>query len=177
MNDQRDSHQVHNATQTAVSVAVIAAIGFLIYVFFAIQTGAWQLYATSAVISGIFIASLLTVRLCRQNRIQAGIWLLLGTIALGASLASVLVADLGLMVGLIVLIILFQISAQTLSSTETRWASILGIAVAIFMSAAEAFSGSIQFVHPLVSPATLIITVVLVLVFGWSIARSYLTYP
>ncbi len=129
------SLQSRNAFWTAILTLIGVAISAPIYLYAAVQLGAWQLYGLFAVVLAIGLVAAGAVILCRRGRSDLGIGILLASLLGLAVVVSGLLREVGLLAAISVVCITANIAGLALSP---RWAkrliivsSVEGIALAL----------------------------------------------
>lgn len=99
---------------TRLALAVIPSVP--VYLFLALQSGAWQLLVVAFVVGTLGLLSLLGAFISRRGHAERGVQLIIGAILAALIANSMLIAGFGLVSGLLVISAVVIITAQTLPS-------------------------------------------------------------
>jgi methyl-accepting chemotaxis protein len=153
-----------------IFIAALVVAGF--YFFLAWQLGAWQLYVLGGVITAFCVANGISNRLIRNGRVKLGIWTILVGMYLVFPAASMLVADIGLIFGGAVVILVYVVASQTLSSSQTRQALLFSIPSALAAATMDYIGLDYRLFVPQIQIFIPAITGAIVLVVLFFIARQ-----
>jgi putative methionine-R-sulfoxide reductase with GAF domain len=153
-----------------IFLAAIVVAGF--YFFLAWQLSAWQLYVLGSVITAFCIANGISLPVIRHGRVKLGIWTILVGMYLVFPAASMLVADIGLIFAGAVIILVYVVASQTLSSSQLRRALLLSIPSALAAAAMDYIGLDYRLFVPQIQIFIPAITGVIVLIALFLVARQ-----
>ncbi|PWB78026.1 MAG: hypothetical protein C3F07_01575 [Anaerolineales bacterium] len=140
--------QTRNAFRISLIAIFAAILTASVYLVQAAQTGAWQLYAWSADIWILAVASVICHILIRRDRVSTGMWLLLVTIQVTFLAAVALIDETGLTIGLSLAILTAIIAGQTLPAKQVTPAIAMGTISGVTAILFELFSQSYRYPQP-----------------------------
>ena len=109
--------------------AALVVLGF--YIFLAWQLGAWQMVSLAGVIA-IFVAiTALAMRKIRGGQPETGSWMIIIGIMAVFPAATLLIANISVIFGLVLIILTFSVASQTLPDKQSRRANLIGIGLGI----------------------------------------------
>ena len=167
----------NNAVRDSLTFLIAAAIAFLGELYLAIESQAWQVFGLAgigAVVTGLAARS---VRLTRQGRFEAGIWLLIGALLTSVLLTPFLVAGFGLVLGLGTILVVLNIALQTLPQKAANWALLSCVSAAIIAGGLDLLSPPTQLTLPAFQTLILIVGSGIVLFYGAVTVRQFSTFP
>jgi GAF domain-containing protein/HAMP domain-containing protein len=143
-----------------------------VILFLAWQTGAWQLYTVTGVLVVLGILHTAIVQMIRRGRYETGGWLFIATV-LGALLISMfLIANLGVTVAIISVILTFVIANQSLPTRSIRQALIVGVAAGLLSTVPDLLNLDYRLSVPALNVYVPTITTIIVIVAGIIVARQ-----
>jgi GAF domain-containing protein/HAMP domain-containing protein len=172
--------QITDRIKHALRVAIISfgaavmAAGFHFYLAF--QLEAWQMFALAAVIALFGVNTLVGVWLIRRHRPDQAQGLIIGGLFVIFPIASLLIAGLGLILGLCLILIVTTIVAQTLSHKWGGRAIVAGIVVGVFTFLLDYLGFDYRLEVPLLQTFVPIVTSLILLVYGYYIVRQFVHY-
>ena len=153
-----------------IFIAALIVAGF--YFFLAWKLSAWQLFVLGGVITAFCVANGISLRMIRNERVKLGIWTILVGMYLVFPAASMLVADIGLIFAGAVVILVYVVASQTLSSSQVWRALLLSIPFALAAAAMDFIGLDYRLFVPQIQIFIPAITGVIVLVVLYLIARQ-----
>ena len=163
-----------NARIIAGFGAIASAFVALFYLYLALRTGAWQLYALSLDVWALAAAALISLILLGRDRTEAAVWLILGSVLVTFLVGPLLVAGLGLVLGIGLTILLTLIATQTLQGLRAERVILAGLVFGILDVLIDSLGGSYRLPVP---PALLIglssVLVVSALIFSVNFIRQF----
>ena len=122
--------KVRNAFRYATVVVAATTVALFVEAYLAIRTGAWQLWAGTAIILFVLVASYVSLRLIRKGKSERATQVLIYSILAGIIANPFLIADIGIGLGLAGMLLAVMISSQTSEKPE-RFAIVSFVAAAI----------------------------------------------
>jgi GAF domain-containing protein/HAMP domain-containing protein len=124
--DAKTPRRAHNALRIAIIVTIAMLVLASVVAVMAFQYGGWQLsvFAVAAVVlTSILLVGVVLIRL---GRVELGVWLLLGAVAVTCLIGSTLVAGLGLALASVTLLALV-LAPQALPTKQANWVIAIGV--------------------------------------------------
>jgi len=165
------------AYRTALILAVAASVAVPIYLFLAIRANTWQVYLTLAGLLGFVIAAWVSTRLCQQGRATSGIMLLIISNIAAALLVSIVIAGIGLALGIASFIVILPMVTQHLPANISLRPILLVTVMSVVMGLSDYLAFPFQFVIPSLRTVTLIAIAIILLVYVVIIVRQFSTLP
>jgi putative methionine-R-sulfoxide reductase with GAF domain len=166
--------------RNAFRVVVIVILGGLaslpIYIYLAVKTGTWQIYALTAATLVICIIAIFSAFLARRNHVNLTMGLMLGSVNFIILFITALFSGLGLMLSASLLVVTVLIVGQTLSGKLATRALLVGAALAIITLLGEVFVPWNRLSVPQLQAAIPYIAVVVTVILGSFIVRQYNDY-
>jgi len=135
--------QESTANRNAKTIATFGVFASIFtacfYLILAWRTGAWQLYALSLDVWALAAMAAISLKLIRQNRTEAGVRLILLAIFITFIVGPILVAGLGLILGISLAILVILIAGQTLPGVKAERAILIGLVLGIADVLIDAF--------------------------------------
>ena len=169
--------QNSNAFRVALIGLPASILAASVYLFLAIQSGAWQVYAWSIDIWFLALFVAISLFLIRRKRTVLGIWLMIGAILVTFITAVALIQGLGLLLGISIAILVSIIAGQTLSSRSTNLAVGLGVAGGVAAILLDYFGPAYRLPEP--APVRIFLPAILIaviLLFGIVTIRQFASY-
>ena len=114
------SQRQRNAYRIAAAVLGAAIMGNVFNLFIAWQLGVWQIYTLVGAILVFCVFVYMSMRIIRSGRVETGVWIFtISTFAL-FPIGALLISDLGLIVGLIMVVTSYLYASQTLQTKDVR---------------------------------------------------------
>jgi putative methionine-R-sulfoxide reductase with GAF domain len=110
--------KARNAFRYTNIVMVATLVTFPVELYLAIRTAAWQLWAGTAIILGVFIASQVSFRLLQKEKIERAVQVLIYGILIGILANPFFIADIGIGLGLTAILMTVLIATQTAEQPE-----------------------------------------------------------
>jgi putative methionine-R-sulfoxide reductase with GAF domain len=166
-----------SAYRSALILAVVTSLTLPVYLFLALRANTWQVYLSLVGLLGFAIGAWGSTRLCRQGQVKRGIWvLIIGSIA-AALLGSILIAGIGLAMGVITFIIILQIATQHLPVDTNLRPILLATVMSVVMGLTDYLAFPFQYVVPSLQTVTLIVIAVILLLYAIVVIRQFSTLP
>ncbi len=128
MNEKKQNASQERTASTIAAVFLVAILAnFILSMFLERQTGDWQHFARGGVVFAFGIVTMIAMRLIRQGQAELGIWLILGGLLSSMISTALFLANFGLQLGLIAVLIVFTVVAQALPRKKIKWA--MGLAI------------------------------------------------
>ncbi|WP_420628828.1 GAF domain-containing protein [Candidatus Leptofilum sp.] len=166
----RNAKYVVNVVLAGVVAATLA------YLIIAWQTQAWQIYILTALLFSYGGLALVARRYVQNGRIQPGITRILGGMFVLFPVTSLLVADLGSVLGLALVGLVIVTVLQTLPAhTHTRFIA-LAVGIGILTYLLDIFGGDYRQVVPQLQSVIIILTALVLVIFTVFIVRGFSDY-
>ncbi|MEO5886931.1 MAG: GAF domain-containing protein [Anaerolineales bacterium] len=123
--------QARNAYRIALIIIAASLSTLPIYIYAAVQTGAWQIYAVITVSLVLCTIAAFSAGLARRNRVHLAIGMTLGGVNLFIPIIVALISGLGLIVSLTLILVSAAIAGQTLSGKQATRALLAGVVFAL----------------------------------------------
>jgi anti-anti-sigma regulatory factor/HAMP domain-containing protein len=164
------------AFRTAVLFLGAVAVCFALELFLAFQLGVWQMYAVTGITGAFGIAMLISLGLMRRGHPDLGMGIIIGGMMLAFLIASLLVANLGLVFSLTVVLLSSTLAAQTLPQRYASRAIFASIVAGIATLLLDLYGGDHRLSVPLLQTFLPVIIGLLLMVYGVFIAREFYNY-
>lgn len=157
-----------------LTVNDLGLLGFL--AFQAIRTPSTQLWVifASVVVMTVFTFAGLVV--ARMGRNELGIWLMMVPSIIVLIVPVALVSGLGYILMVLMLILVFMISSQTLPSRQATIMNIFGVAGALIVLLTDLLITTDRIVIPGFNTFAIILGGILILIFGYAVLRRIREY-
>jgi methyl-accepting chemotaxis protein len=110
--------KIRNAFRYASIILVADIVAFLVDIFLAARTGAWQLWAGTASILGMLVASIISRQMILRGKTDRGIQVLIYSILAGFLVNPFFIADIGLALSLMSVMVIMEIASRTVERPE-----------------------------------------------------------
>jgi putative methionine-R-sulfoxide reductase with GAF domain len=159
------------AFQYASIIMFATLIAFLVEAFLSIRTGAWQLWGGTAVILFVFVAAYVSRQLSRKGQVERAAKVLIYSILIATIANPLLIADIGIGLGLTAIMMTVVLSSQTTERPE-RLAiiSFLAAVITIFL---DLLLPPYRLVVPELQLFTPVITGVVVVILGYRAFQGF----
>jgi len=164
------------ASRAALVLLGAAIIVDVFYLNLAFITNAWQMYALTGVIFAFVILALVSQRIIGQGRFGLGGWLLIGGMLVVFPVASLLIADVGLVLGLSLAFLVITIAPLILPPKQINWAVVSGIGVGLATYGVDTLALAYRLPVPEIQTFVPVITLVIVLIYAVFLARQFPNY-
>ncbi|RMG90543.1 MAG: hypothetical protein D6706_19280, partial [Chloroflexi bacterium] len=136
-----DKHQIYvqNAIRMSILFLITAIITTGFYIYLAIQMKAWQLYVALIFLAMFIGGASLSTLLSRRHQHERGIKILIGSGLIMLFATPLLLADLGLAVGIMAVMATVLIASQTLPEEEATRLTLISIVVGILIIIIDMF--------------------------------------
>ena len=122
-----------NAFRSAVILLVAIGFNFILSLRLGFQSGAWQHFARGGAVAVFGFVTIYSLQLIRRNRVATGVWMIIGSFLVTMLITASLMADFGIILGLIEFLIVSIIAAYTLPPKQisraialSRWGCAYG---------------------------------------------------
>ena len=166
-----------NALRATWLYLIGAALACAGEIYLALQSTAWQLYASAGV--GMILTGLAwgSVRLVKAGRVQVGIRVLVWASLVSVVITPFLVSGFSLILGLGVILIVLVVTLQTLSQKEANLSFMISVAVALVAGGIDLWAPASQFIGPNFQILILSLGAVMLLVYSLLTIRQFQTFP
>jgi|GEM_PF-4277458 len=137
-----------NAFWASVIYLIGITIAFLGEIYLAFQIMAWQVFTLAGMGAILVGAAAISIYLIRHHQSYWGIRLIIGSALVFVLLTPILVASLGLILGLEVILVVLTIALQTLPQKEANWVLFISVGVAIMAGGLDLFAPASQISLP-----------------------------
>lgn len=158
-----------NAFRIAVAILGGAAISMVFNLFLAVQSGDWRMYGATVLTLVICAFAIGGLRFIRDGRHERGIWTILIGMMVVLPFGTLLVSELGFLVGLVLVITSYVYATQTLSKTDVRRVLLLSIGIGIVTAATDFLQLEYRQPIPVLKTFMPVITALVLLVIGSSV--------
>ena len=159
-----------NRVATIILGAALAVVAF--YLFLAIQLGAWQMYALSAIIAGFAIANALAIIAIRKGNSERGSWTIIIGMMVIFPAAVLLIDGISVIFGAALFALVATVSTQTLSAKKARRANIYAAIVGVLTAFLGLLSLDYRLLVPEIQAFVPAITVVIVVIVAFFTIRQ-----
>src|SRR5215204_4098594 len=170
------TEQARNAFR--VNLIVLGAVFFSLplYIYLALQSGAWQIYTILATVTAMLILLVYSAVLIRQNRVNQAVTLIIGSICVVIPEITALISGLGLVLGLALILLVPIMAGQTLLGRRATQAVAVGIIFAILTVLIDLFATWQRVSYPLLQTAIPYIVAAALLTLGVYFIRQFNNY-
>jgi len=169
--------QRRDALRVVVFMLGAAVAYAFLLLYFAVRSGAWQLFVQVGVVLALAAVAAGSVVLIRRGRVRLGVRLVVVGLLAAVLVSMLLVKGLGILGGLVAIVLVSMITGQTLSLRETGWMVIAGVAVGVAALVVDLYGPAYRLSVPATLRFSLQATVVvLVVVYGFFAVRRLLNY-
>lgn len=163
--------KARNAFRYTNIVMVATLVTFPVELYLAVRTAAWQLWAGTAIILGVFIASQVSFRLLQKEKIERAVQVLIYSILIGILANPFFIADIGIGLGLTAILMTVLIATQTAEHPE-RYA-LISFVVAAATILLDQLLPPYRLVVPELQLFTPISTSVVIIILGYLTVRGF----
>ena len=165
------------AFQTALLMLGAAGVYTLYSFYLAFQTGAWQLFAEASVMLAYCAVTLVSAGLSRRGRPIFGMGLMIGAMLATILLISSLIANLGIALAAIAVILTLAVATLTLPARSVARTILASIPAALATLALDLFAPlAYRLEVPALQIATPVVAGMLAMVYGVFVARQFRNY-
>lgn len=175
--EQRDLQNTA-ARRNALAIARFGLIASTVvaafYLVLALRTGAWQIYALSLDVWALAAAALFAFNQILRDRVEQGVGVMLFAVYVTFVVGPLLIAGLGLVLGVSMALLVALIAGQTLQGARAERAILIGLALGVVDVLIDAFGGGYRLPVPrelLIGLSTVL--VIALLVFGINFVRQF----
>ena len=165
------SQRQTNAFRIAVTHFSFTFVGTIPLIFMAWQLGSWQIYALLALVFVIGVLAFGGLRLIRDGRIRPGMFMVISSTMIVLPFITLLVSDLGLMMGVIIAVVSYVYASQTLQAKDIRRILAAGIVIGILVAVTDFLNLANRLQVPLFETLTPVNVALVLLAVGFFIAR------
>ena len=167
-----------NAFRAAVILLVAIGFNFILSLRLGFQSGAWQNFARGGAVAVFGFVTIYSLQLIRRNRVTTGIWMIIGSFLITMLITASLMADFGIILGLIEFLVVSIIAANTLPPKQIGRAIALGSLGALLTVGIDALNPAFSLpapetfkqALPVLAAIVIFINVVLIL-------RQFMSFP
>ena len=169
--------QVQNARNASRIFMAANAISALVYAALALFVGGWQLWGLVAISLFLTLAGWAGISLSNRQRPAFAMNVVIIATIIGGLAGSALVADVGVLLASVVVLVSLVLAAQALPrQTLNSVLSVSGLG-ALFIMAINTFTESIQAKIPALQSTVPWLAAFAILAFGWIVVREFARYP
>jgi putative methionine-R-sulfoxide reductase with GAF domain len=172
-----DARSVGIVTRTLTVLSTLSLLSLFVCSYAAWLRGDWQLYLLLVVLTGFTGICFYCLREARRGQYERAIIVLLGSILFLTITASLLLADVGLLAGLIVIVLVMQIGSRTLSNQAAFYLLLASFAVAVVTALLDVVNIPFQHVEPLARPFTIVAAGFVIITYGYVLVRDFSYLP
>jgi putative methionine-R-sulfoxide reductase with GAF domain len=171
---ERAAHQV--ALLSSI-LSIGSALNTLVYIFLLWQTRAWQFIPLAII--GLYLVFIPAVsrRLVARNRVYDAGLVLLGSVMVSGLAVSALIANLGLIVGFFIILLIVLAGSQILPPRQFNQAFVLGILIALASQAMDLLELPTQLSPGAVQTFLPALGGIIVLIFSVMVIRQFAYFP
>lgn len=158
-------------------LAVVFVLSVALYFYLAQSTNTGQLFIVSALSAIASILNILAIRYSRQKQTETATLLMLIGIVLIIPAITLLISEVGLLLGIVGFIGIFMISTLTLAQPQLTWAIITGIVLSTATILLEVFYPSDRLVVRSISIFIPVASFIAIAIFGYYISQQFADYP
>ena len=138
--------------QTALAILFVAIAAALGITLLAYRTEwSWQLVVSAGTTTALAIVMFACMRLTRQGRPEAAARGIIAAMLLISLVFATLLADIGLLLGLSIMLAMWMVAAQTLPQKEVDLILLIGFAAGVVMGALDVYAPAFQVIVPQIS--------------------------
>ena len=112
--NQNQKALTQNARQITWALLGTSLVAFVVYLFLALQLGVWQVMMAAASIGIYMVLNLISLYLLRRERRNLAMFLIIGGVCVVMPFISIFVAEIGVSLGVGLILINFLAAIQTL---------------------------------------------------------------
>lgn len=169
--------QTHVLYQTALAVLFVAVAATLSLVFLAYRSEwSWQLAVSAGTTAALAITMFGSMGLTRHGRLAAAARSIIAGMLLVSLVLAAMLADIGLVLGLSVVLGIWMVAAQTLPQREVDLMLLVGFAAGVVMGALDVYAPAFQIVVPELSGRSAGLSLLVALVYLVLVAWQFKHY-
>jgi putative methionine-R-sulfoxide reductase with GAF domain len=172
-----DARSAGIVTRTLAVFATLSLLGVFLYSYVAWLGGEWQLYLLLVALTSFAGVCFYCLREARSGRRERAIIILLVAVLFLAVAASLLLAGVGMLTGLIVIVMVLQIGSRTLANQAAFYLLLASFAVAVIVALLDVLNVPFQHVEPLARPFTIIAAGFVIVTYGYVLVRDFSYLP
>lgn len=165
--DSADNRSAYNKALISVVSDIITLIVLAVVAW---QSQAWQLVVVTGLMMVMTAVAIVGVKLIKQGREVAGGWLVISVPLVAITGGGLLVADLGIVTGIIAVVVTGISASQLLPSRHAGWAVIASVVVAGFVIFLDQINPAVRFIAP-AQVVTLAIALTSIVVLGYLVIK------
>jgi putative methionine-R-sulfoxide reductase with GAF domain len=177
INTTSEARAAHIAGQTLTVITPLSILATLLYSYVAWQRDVWQMYALVILVAGLAGICYYCLLEVKKGRHRRAMILFLSALMLLGVAASALISNIGLLVGFLLVVLVLQISSQTLPAQTGFYMLLASFGTAVITAALHALSPSFQHMEPLALPFTAVAAAAVILIYGVGLIRDYSSLP
>lgn len=165
-----------NARQINTVLLLSAAATLIVYLFLAAQTGAWQIYVTTTILTILIASFLIARRWLNSGRAVAATTLAIYSTIIGVFINALLLTGLGLAFAVGLLVMVSQAGSLVFSNKETTRALVITAVASLGMIVLDILNPPFRAAIPLLTAVIPVTALLLTAVLGYLIFRSFSNY-
>jgi signal transduction histidine kinase len=169
-------NRIQNATRTLSLLIGAIVFSLPIYFYWAVKTGAWQIYAIIAglIFSGVLIG--LAISMVRRNRVETAMEMMIANASLIIPLIVALISAVGVVLAATQFLIILAITGQTLSGSRATRALLAGFVFSVITLIIDFTAQWPRLSVPGLQSTIPVIALTLVIALGFLLARQFQNY-
>jgi len=170
------SKQIQNATRTLSLLIGAIVFSLPIYFYWAVKTGAWQIYAIIAglIFSGVLIG--LAISMVRRNRVDTAMEMMIVNASIIIPLIVALISAVGIVLAATQFLIILAITGQTLSGSRAARALLAGFVFSVITLIIDFTAQWSRLSVPGLQSTIPVIALTLVIALGFVLVRQFQNY-
>jgi len=173
------SHEVQATNARRISQIFLGAnaVSSVAYLYIALKTQAWQVWALVALSLVLVSAGALSAWMSGRQRSVAGARLLVAATIVAGLTGSLLVVGIGGVLGIVIMLLSLAIAAQALPRTEINWVLIVGLVAGLGAIAIDVFGAPTRLSIPVLQNLIPYLAGGAGAAFSFLIVRQFHSYP
>ena len=165
-----------NAFRVALIMIVAVVASLPLYIYLAVQSGAWQIYVILGSVVVLLLLSAYSAALAQQNRVNLAVALIIGSMMVIIPEITALISGLGFVLSLTQVLFIMIIAGQFLSGRPATLALIAGMVSGALTLLLDLFTPWERASYPLLQTAVPYIAGAAILALGVFVFRGYRDY-
>jgi GAF domain-containing protein/HAMP domain-containing protein len=171
----RKSQTAGRITQILMISPLAVVVGYLgIYLFL---LPAWQMLAVSGLLVLFSGLCMFSIGLIKQEKVTAGMWLVIGGMYVVFPVFSALMAGLSVVLAVSLILLTALVSTQTLPARQSQWALLGSLVAALITVLVDTPQLDYRLSLPLAQTVLTVITVIVVVILTVLIVRQFADFP
>jgi len=176
----QNNQEVTTNANIVFKISIILGISGLGIVLFGLyttpQTPTWQQYMLGGIYFCFGISNLISALISKRGQARLAVKIIIGAMVIGVISSSLLVANIGLLLGLALLSITITISGQIFTKKEAFWAIIIAVVTTITMTLFDVFLPAYRLNDPILQTLVPLITGLILIFLLALIAYQFNSY-